>query len=71
MNKDTEKKIQSARWGFEEEILDIVIKRDEFTTSDLQGIVSATIQKIMAFGVEIASDEAIRIVKEAKKEKKA
>jgi len=71
MNKDTEKKIQSARWGFEEEILDIVDKRDDFTRSDLQGIVSATIQKIMAFGVEIASDEAIRIVKEAKKEKKA
>jgi hypothetical protein len=67
MNKDTEKKIKDARWGFEEELLDVIVKRDEFTTSDLQGIVSALIQKIMAFGVEIATEESIRIVKDAKK----
>ena len=35
---------------FEDEILDLVEHRDDFTTSDLQGIVTALVNKIMQKG---------------------
>lgn len=42
---------------FESEILDLIDKRDEFTRSDLQGIVTALVNKIMQRGHEILSEE--------------
>ena len=69
MNKNIEKKIQQAKWSFEEEILDIIVKRDEFTTSDLQGIVSALVSKIMIFSMDIMGEKCIKIVKDTRKGK--
>lgn len=42
---------------FESEILDLVDKRDEFTRSDLQGVVTVLVNKIMQRGHEILSKE--------------
>jgi hypothetical protein len=39
--------IQKVRTRYEDEILDLIDNQDEFTRSDLQGIVSALVQKIM------------------------
>lgn len=42
---------------FESEILDLIDKRDEFTRSDLQGVVTVLVNKIMQRGHEILSEE--------------
>lgn len=42
---------------FESEILDLIDKRDEFTRSDLQGVVTVLVNKIMQRGHEILSKE--------------
>lgn len=40
---------------FESEILDLIDNRDEFTRSDLQGVVTVLVNKIMQRGHEILS----------------
>lgn len=41
---------------YEDEILDIIDNSDEFTRSDLQGVVSALVNKIMRAGHEVLSE---------------
>lgn len=41
---------------YEDEILDLIDKRDEFTRSDLQGVVTVLVSKIMRQGHEILSE---------------
>jgi hypothetical protein len=43
-DKETMRKV----WGYENEILDLIDNRDDFTRSDLQGLVQALVMKIMA-----------------------
>lgn len=42
---------------YEDEILDLVDNRDKFTRSDLQGVVSALVNKIMERGHEILKEK--------------
>lgn len=42
---------------FEDEILDLIDNSDEYTRSDLQGIVTVIVNKIMQKGHEILSEE--------------
>jgi hypothetical protein len=42
---------------FENEILELIDNQDEFTRSDLQGIVTVLVNKIMQRGHEILSEE--------------
>jgi len=41
---------------FETEILELIENNDELTTSDLQGMVTALVNKIMQRGYEILSE---------------
>ena len=42
---------------YEDEILDLIDNQDEFTRSDLQGIVTVLVNKIMNEGYKIISDQ--------------
>lgn len=42
---------------YEDEILDLIDNQDEFTRSDLQGIVTALVNKIMIEGFKIISGQ--------------
>lgn len=42
---------------YEDEILDLIDNQDEYTRSDLQGIVTALINKIMNEGFKIINDQ--------------
>lgn len=42
---------------FENEILELIDNQDEFTRSDLQGIVTVLVNKIMQRGHDILSEE--------------
>ncbi len=42
---------------YEDEILDLIDNQDEFTRSDLQGIVTALVNKIMQAGFKIISEQ--------------
>ena len=42
---------------FESEILDLIDNRDEFTRSDLQGVVTVLVNKIMTKGYQILKEE--------------
>lgn len=42
---------------FENEILEIIDNQDEYTRSDLQGIVTALVNKIMESGYKIFSEQ--------------
>lgn len=42
---------------FEDEILNLIEKRDQFTQSDLQSVVSVLVNKIMHEGYEILSNQ--------------
>lgn len=42
---------------FEDEILELIDNQDEFTRSDLQGIVTVLVNKIMQEGYEIISKQ--------------
>jgi len=41
---------------FESEILELIETRDDYTTSDLQGIVTVLVNKIMERGYEILKE---------------
>ncbi len=43
--------------SFESEILNLIDNRDNYTRSDLQGIVAALVQKIMTQGHEILKSQ--------------
>lgn len=45
---------------YEDEILELIDNQDEFTRSDLQGVVTVLVQKIMRAGHEILSKEEKR-----------
>ncbi len=49
---------------YEDEILDLIDKRDEFTRSDLQGVVTVLVNKIMNKGYQILKEQE----KDTKKE---
>lgn len=42
---------------YEDEILDLIDNQDEYTRSDLQGIVTVLVNKIMNEGFKIISDQ--------------
>lgn len=42
---------------YEDEILDLIDNQDEYTRSDLQGIVTALVNKIMNEGFKILSNQ--------------
>jgi len=42
---------------YEDEILELVDNQDQFTRSDLQGIVTVLVNKIMESGYKIISDQ--------------
>ncbi len=42
---------------YENEILDLIDNQDEYTRSDLQGIVTVLVNKIMQDGFKIISDQ--------------
>jgi len=42
---------------FENEILELIDNRDEFTRSDLQGVVMALVDKIMRSGYKILKEQ--------------
>jgi len=42
---------------YEDEILNLIDNQDEYTRSDLQGIVTALVNKIMTEGYKIISDQ--------------
>ncbi|GEM_PF-2134441 len=42
---------------YEDEILDLIDNQDEFTRSDLQGIVTVLVNKIMQDGFKIISNQ--------------
>ncbi len=42
---------------YENEILELIDNQDEYTRSDLQGIVTALVNKIMENGYRIISDQ--------------
>ena len=42
---------------YEDEILDLIDNQDEFTRSDLQGIVTVLVNKIMNEGFKIISNQ--------------
>ncbi len=42
---------------YENEILELIDNQDEFTRSDLQGIVTVLVNKIMSSGYKIISDQ--------------
>lgn len=42
---------------YEDETLDLIDQRDEFTRSDLQGVVTVLVNKIMERGYEILKNE--------------
>ena len=42
---------------FENEILELIDNQDEYTRSDLQGIVTVLVNKIMAKGHEVLSEQ--------------
>jgi len=42
---------------YEDEILNLIDNQDEFTRSDLQGIVTVLVNKIMNEGYKIISDQ--------------
>jgi hypothetical protein len=42
---------------YEDEILDLIDNQDEYTRSDLQGIVTVLVNKIMNSGYKIISDQ--------------
>jgi len=42
---------------YEDEILDLIDNQDEYTRSDLQGIVTVLVNKIMDEGFKIISDQ--------------
>ena len=42
---------------YEDEILDLIDNQDEFTRSDLQGIVTVLVYKIMQEGFKIIRDQ--------------
>lgn len=42
---------------YEDEILDLIDNQDKFTRSDLQGIVTVLVNKIMEEGFKIISDQ--------------
>lgn len=42
---------------YEDEILDLIDNQDEYTRSDLQGIVTALVNKIMMEGFKIISNQ--------------
>lgn len=42
---------------FENEILELIDNQDEYTRSDLQGIVSVLVNKIMEKGHEVLSEQ--------------
>ncbi len=42
---------------YEDEILDLIDNQDEFTRSDLQGIVTVLVNKIMQEGFKIISNQ--------------
>ncbi len=43
---------------YEDEILDLIDNQDEYTRSDLQGIVTVLVNKIMNEGFKIISDQS-------------
>ena len=43
--------------GFENEILELIDNQDEYTRSDLQGLVTVLVNKIMESGYKIISDQ--------------
>lgn len=45
---------------YEDEILELIDNQDEFTRSDLQGVVTVLVNKIMQAGHEILSKEEKR-----------
>ena len=42
---------------YEDEILNLIDNQDEFTRSDLQGIVTVLVNKIMEEGYKVISDQ--------------
>ncbi len=48
---------------YEDEILDLIDNQDEFTRSDLQGIVTALVNKIISEGFKIISGQEKTIFK--------
>jgi len=44
---------------YEDEILDLIDNQDEFTRSDLQGIVTALVNRIMQEGFNIISSQEV------------
>ena len=42
---------------YEDEILDLIDNQDEYTRSDLQGMVTVLVNKIMESGYKIISDK--------------
>ncbi|MDO8618321.1 MAG: hypothetical protein Q7R49_00065 [Candidatus Daviesbacteria bacterium] len=42
---------------YEDEILDLIDNQDEYTRSDLQGIVTVLVNKIMNEGIKIISNQ--------------
>jgi hypothetical protein len=42
---------------FENEILELIDNRDEYTRSDLQGVVSALVNRIMETGHKVFSEQ--------------
>lgn len=42
---------------YEDEILDLIDQRDEFTRSDLQGVVTVLVNKIMKRGYEVLKEK--------------
>lgn len=42
---------------YEDEILDLIDNQDKFTRSDLQGIITVLVNKIMEEGFKIISDQ--------------
>jgi hypothetical protein len=42
---------------YEDEILELIDNQDEYTRSDLQGIVTVLVNKIMQSGFKIISDQ--------------
>lgn len=42
---------------YEDEILDLIDNQDEYTRSDLQGVVTVLVNKIMNKGFKIISDQ--------------
>ncbi len=45
---------------YEDEILDLIDNQDKYTRSDIQGIVTVLVNKIMQEGFKIISDKKIK-----------